>query len=483
MLWKYRGDDNAIDDAFMRYFRYVSEVVCFQNEVDIENIEDDFDLADSLYNSQNSDAKENLQFLFKAFDCWLDTNDIDLFFTDTFSTKLFKEGQVVLYSENTNIFLECCNKYYGVWSGRRREFTLNNTTLLYGVLVYLMNKGSISLDEFRERIRIVRNLVMNSGFEIRTERMKAILMDTRDIIQNGKISLKTMAFNEIQKEQEQKKMAWRKANPEHVNELNRLEDHPLLQGSIAILGLDEPEKLKNRVDMFYSVFHDKPDYIKVSRALLTIQDYSQYHSWRFLLGGKNDTNWRELFTESRQRKHFDRTQETVVKLIDAMIDNSGFSLDSIIENYLEQEELTKDWKYYLIKYPKMRSGNYGRYYYRRGSDHQYDLIDHQYDLIMMNTASSTNGRHWNPYFYQAMDEKTIAANCSLGEYGAPLVINSKQIKVHCLNDAWKFSDMDDNEIKLEPIPQCGNGFDTVDRVEHLIEIIKRLLEPIRKINS
>ena len=474
MLWTYRGDDNAIDDEFMRYLRYVSEIICFQNEITIED--DDFDLANSLYSSQNNNAIKNLQFLFKAFDCWVATDDIDSFFAEIFSTSNFEIGKVVLYSEITDLFLECCNKY-GVWSGRRREFTLNNTILLNAVLVYLTNKNLITPDEFKERIRIVRNLVMNSEFEIRAERMKAILLDTREIILNGDISLNTMAFNEIQKKQELEKIEWRLANPAQVSILNRLEDHPLLQGSIAIIGLGEPEKLNSRVDMFYSIFHNKPDYIKISRALLTIQDYSQDHSWRFLLGDNNDKNWRDLFTESKQRKQFDRTKETILKLLDLIIENPTLSLQSIIDEYLEQEELTKDWKYYLIKYPKMRAGNHGRYYRYDDSDisENSDGEDNQYNLIMMNTPSSTSGRNWNPYFYQVMDEQKIADKCSLGEYGAPLQIDSKQIKIHSLNSAWQICDMEENEIKQEPIPQCENGFDAVDRVEHLIEFISNSL--------
>jgi hypothetical protein len=458
MLWQYRGDDNAIDDEFMRYFRFVSEILCFQNEIEME--EDNFDVAYSLYSNQNENAVENLNFLFSAFDCWCNTDDIGAFFSSIFSEQEYAEGKVVIYSANTNIFLECCNKY-------GQKFTLNSRIFLYAILIYQIHKETIPPEAFKERMRIVRNLVMNSEFEIRIDRMNLILQDTKKIILNGEISLKTGAFNELQKSQEIRKYAWRNENPESICDLNRLEDHHLLRGTIAIIGLEEPMNLKNRVDQFYKIFSHKPDYIKISRALLTIQDYSQKHAWRFLLGDRSDTNWRDLFTESKQRKHFDRTQQTIIELLDVLIGSPDKSFDSIIEDYLQREVLAKDWKYYLIKYPKMRAGNYGRYFRRN---------DESYNLIMMNTASSTSGRHWCPYFYQAMKEPVVKDNCSLGEYGDPLVINPKQIKIHCLNDAWKITDMEDNEIRQEPIPQCANGFDTVDRVEHLIELVNKEIQ-------
>ncbi len=464
MLWSYRGDDDAIDDEFVRYFRFVSEMLCFKNGVEIDD--DIFDLAQTLYSRQSSNVEANLQFLFSAFDCWCQIDDIEGFFSSIFSEQGYEDNKVALYSDNTNILLECYNKY-GIRSGRRREFTLNNSILLYAVLTYQLNKETISAIEFRERMRIVRNLVMNSEFEIRAERMNSILKDTEEIICDGRITLKNMAFNEIQKNQEIEKADWRIANPDSVNDLNRLEDHPLLQGTVAIIGMNDPQKLAGRVDKFYEVFDQDSDYIKISRALLTIGDYSQDHGWRFLLGDRNDASWRELFSESKQRKHFDRTRQAVLSLLDCLIANPDESLDSIIESYLEQSDVKMDWRYYLIKYPRMRAANHGRYCRRD---------EEPYNLIMMNTASSLNGRHWSPYLYQVIEEKIIEENCSLGEYGDPLVVLPRQIKVRGLNDAWLFTDMEDNEIRREPVPQSEDGFDTEDRVELLITHVQQLLQ-------
>ena len=68
MLWKYRGADDLIDDEFMRYYRFVTEIICYTQKID--TVENDFDLADKVYGVENKNAITNLKTLFKAFDCW-----------------------------------------------------------------------------------------------------------------------------------------------------------------------------------------------------------------------------------------------------------------------------------------------------------------------------------------------------------------------------------------------------------------------------
>jgi len=468
MLWKYRGEDNSIDDEFMRYFRFVTEALCFENDIDIT--ENDFDLAFNVYSTANINAEENLKFLFKAFDCWIDIGDIKEFFNNVFSSNSYEEGKVVLYSDSINLFHECCIKY-GMWSGRRRDFTLNNTILLYGTLTYLINKEKISQDEFKERIRIIRNLVMNSPDEIRDDRMKAILVDTKTIMLEKQVNLKNLSFNEIQKKQEINKIDWRIQQSELTPNLNELEDHFLLRGSVAVIGLDESEKLKQRVKAFYSIFQNKPNYIKISRALLTIQDYSQLHSWRFLFGDSLDKNWRELFTESKQRKHFDRTKSTLLNLLDSIGSqtNTDKYLDDLISAYLGSSEAPKDWKYYFIKYPKMREGQNGRYYWYDDSGRK---KENQYKIIMMNTPSTLNGRHWDPFLYEVVRDEILKETCSLEDYSASLVIKSQNTKVKCTNSSWLFCDHKGTVIYEEKIPQ-KDGIDSEDRVELLKAIIKK----------
>lgn len=140
MLWKYRSDDDIIDDEFMRYYRFVTESICFQDEIDI--VENDFDLAQKVYSIQNQNASENLKFLFKAFDCWTGIKNIGEFCDSVFSAFQFSNNKVKIYAEDTNLFKQCCNDYGIIQGGGRRKFSLNNTLLLYGLLQYLINKDT-----------------------------------------------------------------------------------------------------------------------------------------------------------------------------------------------------------------------------------------------------------------------------------------------------------------------------------------------------
>lgn len=453
-------DKNTVDDKFIRYFRFISETLCFDNQIEIEkNI---LDLTTSLYSKKNNTVNKNFEFLFNAFDCWSNEDDISKFFLSIFSKEYYEEDKVVLFDDNTNLLNECCISCEFILE--KRNFSLNDRILLYAVLIYKINEDKIPLDLFRERIRIVRNLVMNSSFEIRFERLGAIFSQVKDIIIYGNISLKTKDFNENQKKQELEKMKWKKNNLEFIPILYRLEDHRLLQGNVKIIDFESIESFSKRVDKFYAIFSEDSDYIKIGRALLTIGDYSQNNSKKFFLGGRNFANWRDLFTESNQRKDFTKTKNILEILIDYMIEHKESSLDSIIESYLDNPKTIKDWRYYLIKYPQMMSGNYGRYY---------RIIEEEpYNFIMMNTAASLSGRNWCPYFYQAMEDPFIKEVCMLGEYNNPLVIVSKQINIVCQNDSWLFLDNDNIEIDKFLIPQL-EGYDLVDRVENLIELIKK----------
>src|SRR5690606_16323602 len=122
----------------------------------------------------------------------------EAFFNSIFATDKYEENKVINFSETTDLFKLCCDNY-GETSGKRRQFSFINTLLLYGILQYLQNKDSITEKEFAERIRIVRNVALNSTDETRETRLTALLSDTFHIIKFGEVQLKSGGFNETQK--------------------------------------------------------------------------------------------------------------------------------------------------------------------------------------------------------------------------------------------------------------------------------------------
>ncbi|SDX55063.1 Protein of unknown function DUF262 [Lutibacter oricola] len=463
MLWKYRGDDDLIDDEFMRYYRFVTEIICYTQKIDM--VENDFDLANKVYGVENENAKTNLKILFRSFDCWSEMANIEEFFNTIFSGVDYEENKVRNYSDTTDLFLLCCNNY-GKTSGKRRAFTLNNTILLYAVLQYLLNKDEISESEFTERIRIVRNLVLNSPDEIRETRMDALLSDTFNIIVNGEVQTKSGGFSGVQKNEEINKIEWRKNNIELVEDLNQLEDHNLLQGNIAIIGLEDVNLFKNRAQNFIGLFNNEIEYLKISNALLALGDYSQNITWRCLFGNKTDSSWEELFKVSQKKWFFERTQKVVLELLDAIKGNFNTYLENVVTSFLSNEEVEKDWRYYFLKYPAMRSGNSGVFWWRQDGER---IKENQYEIFMMNTALSLNGRHWDPFLYALSIDEDLKGAVSLEEYGAPLVFKNEYIK--CMNDGFYFYDFENNETRKIEIPQ-EEEVDKLDRIELLKNIIK-----------
>jgi hypothetical protein len=459
MLWKYRGDDDITDDEFMRYYRFVTEIICYQN--DIEILTNDFDLAVEVYGIKNNDAEQNLKYLFKSFDCWKDLSSIDETFNNYFSKHSYEKNKVCLYSDDVNLFKQCCD-YFGNMNNGRRQFTLNNTLLLYAVLEYLHNKETVNEDAFVERIRIIRNLVLNSSDEIRESRFKALLSDVRSIVTVKTITLNTLGFNEIQKQEEIDKIQWRVDNPQLIEIINKLEDHNLLLGSISIIELANTDKFPLRAARFEMLFSGSINYLLISKALLAINDYSQLASWRFLFGNENNSTWRELFTQSKKRKNFANTKDILHTLLDKMPDQDIKAfLNNQIKEYLASTETQKDWRYYFIKYPSMRMGNSGVYYWQNDPSR---VKANQYDVIMMNTALSLNGKHWNPFLYTVYMDDQFKEIFNIDDYNAPLIDKQTLNKIFCTNGFWEIKDANDQLIQnIEIIQQ--DGCDQKDRIE------------------
>lgn len=464
MLFPYRGENNIIDDEFMRYYFFVSDILCYKNDYPIER--DEFKLAKMLYGEGNPDAMENLDYFKKSLDCWCDFN-IDEFFKKHFSNNQYETGKTKIYQENLNIFKQCCNDYGEYVDGRRRKFPLNMTLLLYAVIVYLQNKNNIGENDFQRRIRIVRNLIWNSSDEIRADsqrnNMPQLLLETKDIIEKGIIPQGT-GYNQKQKEEEQNKLDWLKTNADKQDSLFRLEDHSLLYGCVSIVGIDNP----NNFDKFRELFERCDDYrfLLISKCMLTIGDYSQWIGSHWQIGTKNDSTWKDLFHPSNQRGEFDRTKDVLKKLLDSSIQFDNENLESIVDKYFTSNPIN-DWRFYFIKYCEyMHSTTYGLYY-------TYD--DGDYHSIKLH-AKQKNGRTWNVFLLTIYNELKDDYDISLGDYayqGDKLHLPN-DIELDCENDKFVLYKNGEKEAEHK-IEQDNNGIDKYDRVKYGKEIIADLM--------
>lgn len=480
MLFPYRDETTQIiDDKFMRYFKFVSYIIYYKN--DIRPIEhDEFKLAKQLYSKRNQNSITNLKFLMSAFDCWCKI-DIDEFFDSIFYTGMYQSGKVKLYvteSESRNLFLDCC-KYHLEFTnnGRNRLFPLNRILLFYAVLLYRQNKKSISEENFRRRIRIIRNLTENSQYEIRefdqygTNQMQRLFNEVKEIIFNAHINPDDRGFNLLQKKEEKTKLEWEQANSRYRDELFHLEDHYLLKGTISIVGLDNPQNFLK----FRMLFHDECNKDLINQALLCFGDYSQNLQWRTQLGVKsNDSVWADLFHPTKQRNKNNRFQNTsailnmLLSKIPTEADTVQSYLQQLVSGYLNSPDTKKDWRYYFIKYAAMRYDTYGMYWW--------DDANRPYEVIMMHTKERLRGKNWNVFAYTLF--KLHPEQFELGGFayqGDTLKIKDKETYIEILNNNFVITGAKQKKKEIA-ILQDEDGIDVQDRVTAIYAELNKYLK-------
>ena len=458
LLWQYRDEKNLIDSGFLNYFRFLCNVLLYKRNGTTQgkNRNDAFLLLDEFFSGSADDILANVQFMEKSFDCWLD-KDIDKFFDDRIScgskrnktANKHAPGKIIVYYNENNIFKNCLETNH-------ESFSLGKLIMLYAVLVYLKSQN-ISDEDFRRRIRIVNNLVINSAdseisdSETRQggNRIPTMLKQVENIITTGKILTGIGPnFNDYQITEEIEKISWLEKNPDKSELLFTLEDHYLLYGQIGIVGLEYPNDFQKFISLF------KCDYDKICRALLIEGDYLQQESngWRYQLGSNKLESWQNLFHKSSNERYSD-TQETLSKIFYKTKNFSDEILDKIISKYLSdcKKNLKFDWIYYYVKYEIFRLAPYGKYWWR-------DFENNPYELIALNGREKTSRKSYQP-FLKAVDKND---NISPDDGGQSL--NFGDCYVECENDCYVVKDLvSDITLKRLKIKQ-RNGVDIEDRI-------------------
>ena len=358
LLWPYRGSDNIVDDEFLRYFQFVTELCEWSDGRlpggDIET------LAEQVFGPGNDKAARHLDFLVRSFDTWAGV-DIAAAFSAVFSqvpAPLGSEqtGKVVLFGagNSVNLFAECC--------GGQTRLGWPRTLLLYAVLLHRLH----ATPEFPRRLRVLRNLVEASGNELRAERMPALLNDVRQLVVGGALD-GIASFNQAQLADEKLKIAMLEEAPALAHDLFHLEDHPVLRGGLTAFELD-PGVFARRARAFHALFADRSLLPLLTGALLAAGDYAQRINHRFLqLGsGASFTQWREEILTGSSRAESARVRAALGCVLDAVAAHEGdvgAALESFTAAWLQRHEAGRglDWRWYFVRYPIMRLGRSGIY--------------------------------------------------------------------------------------------------------------------------
>ncbi|MDO4525070.1 MAG: DUF262 domain-containing protein [Bacteroidales bacterium] len=418
-FFPYRNQDDIVDNEFMKYFFYISHILCYEQGIKKSN--DEFELIKLIY-SDSPNAVNNRKYLEDAFDCWhrviTDYLSIDEFFMKYLSKDVYEKGKVATFKNvseyhETQNFFHACVKLYQV----NNNFSYSDFLFLYGIITYLIKKDEINEDDFINRLRTLRNLIWNSNSgEIRgdADYMKDLLCEVKGLMETGIINNELdHNFNGTQTDEEVEKKE--KKQEIDIETLHRFEDHPLIYGYVSGLGYAHLDL----VDTFLSLFNDTPEYVKIHRAMLAIGDYTQNDSSRYYMGNHNRATWSQLF-HSRNRSNFEENTMSVLRCLLQRI-KDGEDLDAIIDKFLSEREeaQTYDWRYYFVKYPDMLRGADGELKWDDSNDYICTTLNkHQF-----------NGQHWNPFLnviYQNLSNILLDIDgnkiLTLGNYGENLNI-------------------------------------------------------------
>ena len=469
-FFPYRNQDDIVDNEFMKYFFYVSHILCYEQGIKKSN--DEFELIKLVY-SDSPNAVANRNYLEDAFDCWYrvmkDYGSIDNFFAKYLSGFTYEKGKVTTFKSvyeyfDTQNFFHACVKLYQV----NNNFSYSDFLFLYGIITYLINKDAIKEDEFIDRLRTLRNLIWNSNSgEIRgdADYMKDMLCEVKDLMLAGVINKElSHKFNGIQIDEEIEKKE--KKQEIDIENLHKFEDHPLIYGYASGLGYDN----LGLVDTFVSLFDNTPEFVKIHRAMLAIDNYMQTDSSRYYMGNHNRSTWSQLLHKSRNRNNFEKTMAVLRMLLQRI--KNGESLDIIINKYLseKEEEQTFDWRYYFVKYPDMLRGADGELTWDDSNDYICTTLNkHQF-----------NGQHWNPFLnviYQNLSDKLRDKDGNeiirLENYGDDLNILKPIASIGTTGTGFIYYHQDTSQpwdVEQE------NSLDKVDRVAFAITKIKKIVQ-------
>lgn len=140
LLWKYRSsgssdaDDNIIDDEFLRYFKFVCDIICYRNGQSPQGYSSDvFDLLHLYFSADDEKAVANIATLESFFDCWCKIKGYNnpTEFLESFMSYTHARGKIVVDSRYKIDVFEDCLHFYSDKSGRIRQFPLNRIVLLY----------------------------------------------------------------------------------------------------------------------------------------------------------------------------------------------------------------------------------------------------------------------------------------------------------------------------------------------------------------
>lgn len=497
LLWPIHGGDNLVDDEFLHCLEFVIEICEWRAGRTGSGRQRLVNRAQTVF-ADDTDADDNLDFLFHAFDTWGDGSGTDAYFDAIFDAGTPEpDGDVRIGIFGTdaraNLFEACVRDF-----GNDARFGISRRMLLYAVLLARMH----DTPDVHWRIRSLRNLLEASTDEIRPANMPKIVQDVEALIVDGELD-RVGGLNTAQREDEVAKRAVCEANPDLLPVVHRLEEDRQLRGSLVAFDLD-PERFKARAEAFQNLRGSDDVVTALTGALLAAGVYHRRLGRTMQFGPPAwSARWRDLLTGTT-RDAMGRTREQLMTVLDTIVDSEDEALDALdalTSEFLADAEATErmGWRYYLTKYSEMRTGDSGIY---RSIDHTMG-----YSVCMLR-RKQLNSYYWDPFLLAVVRQGGLAdaveggdGPIHIGYADTPrwLRLKGSSLGLRCIDRGFAVQPPDDVEHRgvfdalveerddaeegddewLLSVPQVyvgGERVDTVDRIEIAVDFLKAAVD-------
>jgi hypothetical protein len=367
LFWTYRRlAAQKIDDSFLNFIYYIGEFLYYKNSGDTEvpAPKREFAFLNTVFS-----VKQNVDFLFDAFDFLSSLKELPKFFDSVF--------------EKLSPF-DSFSKDYFLRAIQNKGFEVKDRVIFYALLSYCnATKTATTCDKLKDFLRVVRNLLQavrqpnqNKRIEYTTnlrlpnaanyclfidELIRQTVAAPAQSVYEVLAEHEFRGFNsEIIAVEKIKAMAIH-AHPELKEAIFLLEEHTAIQGNTVNFQFDGADT-KKKIAAFLAIWSSKVSNSLIIRSFLTIGDYSvETHDYSFLgsiwyFG--SDQNWNRILTATgREERKVVAT--TLDRFLAAYQRISGSSPTERLQNMVENfQPVAHDWRYYFIKYPTLSANSF-----------------------------------------------------------------------------------------------------------------------------
>jgi len=371
-FWKFKNEDNEFDNKFLNLLGFVSlnELMLIDKEKYDIAIEDLVAGRNLSYYSLNKNGLIGEKSLINYIDI------LDILSTENESIQQFFETSNFLNEVVIRVLED----------GIKADYKLR--IMFYGVFRYLIvYKEQLNLVELIKWKKLLDNLTNNTNYYRSEDFLDSLLGINKFLAKyRGNVSSDLIAnsitgFDTIQIKEEKIKHHLKLKSTSWITLIDKVENHMFLNGQIisvlvfsdlvdaydnnAELNYDEVElatyhdKLENVYKVFCEIFDERGlihfESEEFRRALLTFGDYALYSTNWFFYNNSNhrDLSWKRLLKEvCNLGTNYKVGAEALIGLFSSLTNNEPVvkQFGTLIRSYIATN-VTRDWKYYFIKYP------------------------------------------------------------------------------------------------------------------------------------